>query len=317
MDPGMVENMMKTLAGNDPEMLKQAEQYWKMLDDMAESDPKNYKNFVDTNIKNGQEDFQKQKEAVKEKNTVKINQVDYQFSIKIDASLENLFAPSTKEKDAKVNTKEEDFLQKILKEEKDGMLDKEEKFPANGVIYLNFIKSVHVKSILDAKYNPANIDDVKSWHYIPFTMSKPLSDVKPTALGSVDSINLYYNIVLNDVLIVKAQKENALWRPQLAYLLDAIQKRIGSDRNHIQGKTMKSAKQELQYYKFKIDTFKFFKGYKGPSGKDSKMPKKIEIEVLPDQVEPNKKPDAPKNMFGDTNMKPSEIINSMLFKFFY
>ena len=61
--------------------LKQAEQYWKMLDDMSENDPNAYKNFVDTNIKNGQSEYKKQQESVKDSRTHKVNKDDYQFSI--------------------------------------------------------------------------------------------------------------------------------------------------------------------------------------------------------------------------------------------
>ena len=51
----MFADLLKGLSGGDPEMLKQAEQYWKMLDDMAEKEPTEYKQFIDSNMKQGEQ----------------------------------------------------------------------------------------------------------------------------------------------------------------------------------------------------------------------------------------------------------------------
>merc|ERR1712183_704862 len=115
-------------------MLKQAEQYWKMLDDMSESDPNAYKNFVDTNIKNGQSEMKKEQDAVRETRTHKVKKDDYQFSIKIFSTLENLFGDVNADKNGKANTQEQDFVNKILKEEKkkkDAGSNNEPKYPEN------------------------------------------------------------------------------------------------------------------------------------------------------------------------------------------
>lgn len=59
-----IEDLLKSLGG-DESMKKQANQLWKMLDDMADSDPDGYKKFIDTNMKKGMEVMKKEKEQKK------------------------------------------------------------------------------------------------------------------------------------------------------------------------------------------------------------------------------------------------------------
>lgn len=53
--------------GGDPSLKSQAESFWKMLDDLSESDPEGYKAFIQGNMKTGAEHLQKEKELI-EKN---------------------------------------------------------------------------------------------------------------------------------------------------------------------------------------------------------------------------------------------------------
>ena len=67
-----------------------------------------------------------------------------------------------------------------------------------------------------------------------------------------------------------------------------------------------------------METFKFFKGYKGPPGKNSQMPEKIELEPLPDVCDPNKKPEKlnKNGLFEKKDMNPMEMLNRNFFKIY-
>lgn len=52
------------LKGMDPSMMKQAEAMWKMLDDMAESSPEEYKKFIEANIKRGMAEAKEEKDKM-------------------------------------------------------------------------------------------------------------------------------------------------------------------------------------------------------------------------------------------------------------
>ena len=87
MDPTNIpgfENLMKSLSG-DENLQKQANQLWKMLDNMAESDPDEYKKFVETNIKSGMEDIKKEEQTKKEKKMRKISKDN--FYIRMDYTI--------------------------------------------------------------------------------------------------------------------------------------------------------------------------------------------------------------------------------------
>ena len=93
-------------------------------------------------------------------------------------------------------------------------------------VYLNFIRSDKVKGPLKADFSPAKIEDLKSWHVIPFTMTEPKIEDKPAAGGISKECNIYYNMVLNDTLLMSALRIKALWQPLLNYILDTAHKRM-------------------------------------------------------------------------------------------
>lgn len=49
------------LNGN-PELMKQMQGYWKMLDNMSESSPEEYKKFIDEQMKDMSSEIKKEKE---------------------------------------------------------------------------------------------------------------------------------------------------------------------------------------------------------------------------------------------------------------
>lgn len=107
---------------------------------------------------------------------------------------------------------------------------------------------------------------------IPFTLTEPKLESKPSAGGISSSCCVYYNIVLNDTLLVSAQRIKSLWQPLLNYILDTVHKRMMYDRNPVLKKFLAGPNKEIKYYKFDPASTKFFKGYKAPFGLDGKLP---------------------------------------------
>jgi hypothetical protein len=120
---------------------------------------------------------------------------------------------------------QDDYINKIIKETKAA----ETTLPdvsTTATVYLNFIKSGQVKGPLKTDFSPAKIEDIKTWHVIPFTLTEPKLEDKPSAGGISKECYVYYNIVLNDILLVSAQRIKALWQPLLNYILDTVHKRM-------------------------------------------------------------------------------------------
>lgn len=46
-----MQTVMESITSGDPEVKKQMEGYWKMLDEMAQSKPEEYKSYVDNQMK--------------------------------------------------------------------------------------------------------------------------------------------------------------------------------------------------------------------------------------------------------------------------
>lgn len=163
--------MMKSLSGSDPDMIKQCEQYWKMLDDMSEKDPNAYKTFIDSNMKNGKEHFAKEKEVEKEKHRKIIDKSDYQFTIQLNA---NLDTRSIGPEDSNENNNNEnaflknEFVKEKNKAENESLKD----IPSSATVFLNFIKSEHVKGPLNKEHKDAEVGNPKTWAIIPFTLSE-------------------------------------------------------------------------------------------------------------------------------------------------
>ncbi len=59
-------DFMKELGDMDPETKKQAENIWKMLDDMSQNNPDEYKNFIKKNMKEGFESMKEKKKNTKD-----------------------------------------------------------------------------------------------------------------------------------------------------------------------------------------------------------------------------------------------------------
>lgn len=68
----------------DDSQLKQAENIWKMLDDLSENNPESYKSFIKNNMQNGMEEMKKEKE--KKETSMKVD-AKPQFLLKMQATL--------------------------------------------------------------------------------------------------------------------------------------------------------------------------------------------------------------------------------------
>jgi hypothetical protein len=66
------------------DLLRQAENMWKMLDDLSENDPESYKKFVSTNIEQGKKTLEEQREAEIKDFTRTLAKDDFVATLKID-----------------------------------------------------------------------------------------------------------------------------------------------------------------------------------------------------------------------------------------
>jgi hypothetical protein len=74
-------NALLSSFGGDPSMKSQAEGFWKMLDDLSESDPEGYKAFIEGNMKTGVEHFQKEKEQIEKKITFPLEASQFAYEL--------------------------------------------------------------------------------------------------------------------------------------------------------------------------------------------------------------------------------------------
>jgi hypothetical protein len=90
MDPKSLLDKLKLGGSNDGALLQQMENMWKMLDDMAENDPDQYKSFVASNVKRGAEEIKKEKEKELEPYTFKTTDGTYIMTLVLPVSLKDV-----------------------------------------------------------------------------------------------------------------------------------------------------------------------------------------------------------------------------------
>ena len=74
-------NALISSFGGDPSMKSQAESFWKMLDDLSESDPEGYKAFIQGNMKTGAEHLQKEKEQIEKNITFPLESSQFAYQL--------------------------------------------------------------------------------------------------------------------------------------------------------------------------------------------------------------------------------------------
>ena len=72
---------MEAMTKGDPEMKKQIEGYWKMLDGMSQESPEEYKNFIDEQMKEMKEYEAQEKKQEEDKFSIK-SEAYFAFGIK-------------------------------------------------------------------------------------------------------------------------------------------------------------------------------------------------------------------------------------------
>ena len=73
--------------GDNKDLLKQAENMWKMLDDLADNNPDGYKSFISSNMEQGKQVMDEEREAKVKEFTRKIEKDSFKVTVKIDFKL--------------------------------------------------------------------------------------------------------------------------------------------------------------------------------------------------------------------------------------
>ena len=75
---------MDAKGGQNDDLLRQAENMWKMLDDLAENNPDGYKSFVSSNIEQGKQVIKEEKEAETKEFTKKLDKNSFKATLRIN-----------------------------------------------------------------------------------------------------------------------------------------------------------------------------------------------------------------------------------------
>lgn len=93
MDPKSLLSTLGLDKQADSGMIQQMENMWKMLDDMAEHDPEQYKSFVASNVKRGAEEIKKEKEKELEPYTCSTTEGTYLMTLALPVFLKDIQPP--------------------------------------------------------------------------------------------------------------------------------------------------------------------------------------------------------------------------------
>lgn len=85
-------NALLSSFGGDPSLKSQAESFWKMLDDLSDSDPEGYKAFIQGNMKTGAEHLLKEKEQIEKNITFSLDPARFAYELVVPLVL---YPPAT------------------------------------------------------------------------------------------------------------------------------------------------------------------------------------------------------------------------------
>ena len=146
----------------DPSMKKKADSLWKFLDDLHDSNPKEYNDFIKKHLDEGKKEMEKENEKELKTNGIQSEPV---ICVKI-----RLFELISGHKDAKLNQRDIKLFDFETTEElKDSQSEIKQKHLAKPCIYLNVWKSDKVKAPLDKNRAYADVKDDKTWAIIPIS----------------------------------------------------------------------------------------------------------------------------------------------------
>ncbi|CAD8211474.1 unnamed protein product [Paramecium octaurelia] len=227
----------------------QAQHIWKMLDDMAASDPQAYKQFVEKNIQAGMEEMKIEKQQKIEELSIV---PQFAYSMKIWG---NLLKQTINELESKLLLKQNELKQENFQFDK---LEKRTKF------YINLLHHERVLGAFDKNDTPT--DNPAQFNLIPLS----ISDVQIGKSTSFNTQVYYYDIVINTDVFKKINRQILQ-----SIIIDTLQKRIELDKNPVKFVYFKA------FYKFEIPSLKIInKQYKycGP-----KKPLKMLLEPQADK----------------------------------
>ncbi|KAL4482782.1 hypothetical protein ABPG72_022342 [Tetrahymena utriculariae] len=182
---GLLNQIAGSMGGLNNDQLKQAENIWKMLDDLSESNPEGYKNFVKNNLQNGFEEIKKEKdEKIQE---LKVN-ADPAFLLKMQATLQSF----------KLKKEEHplyESLRVIGQDTKKKLADIKKQIDKEVKIYINVLMSSRDRAPINEQGK--EIDQIKQteeWKVIPYSVQES-EQRKSESLGNMV---YFYNFVIND-----------------------------------------------------------------------------------------------------------------------
>jgi hypothetical protein len=191
-NPEEMADMMKVFqdAMSEPGMKGKADMYWKMLDDMAEKDPKEYDKFVNDHISEGKEEIKKEKDKDRDTNGI-------ESKVFLCAKLKVIEIANTKDEEADIKLFEFDSSNEILRPGQGpsrSYLDKPH-------VFLNICHSPKVLGPLTKDFKQANIEDNNTWKIIPVSFERECD--------STDDL-VIYDAHINSEIIATISKDRKI-----------------------------------------------------------------------------------------------------------
>ena len=203
----------------DDSQLKQAENIWKMLDDLSENNPESYKSFVKNNMENGMDEMKKEKEKK-------------EASMKVDAKPALLLKMQATLQTLKLDKEIENPVYEKLKVLKNPNIDKfsevKMKLDKEVKIYVNVLQSSRVRKPLSL--NGKEVVDLKAmetWKIIPYSVQDPVQR-KSESLGN---IVYFYEFVVNDEACQLMGSSPVLTEQLITFVVDKMTTCLKEHRN--------------------------------------------------------------------------------------
>ena len=196
---------------------KQMEDMWKMLDDMAQNDPTEYKKLIDEQMTEMKSEIGKEKEVEEKKQTI---QSEAAFCTKMRV------AKIVEEKDRKKKAKEGegiklfDFAGSQIKESFAESQEKAEPLE-EPIIYLNVVYHDSVVPPLDKGRDIADPKNDREWLIIPMVFSAP-KERKNIEGKRV----LTYDCHINTVVLLRMKEEARAMRSITNYMILKFQEHV-------------------------------------------------------------------------------------------
>lgn len=214
-----MQTVFETMTSGDPEMKKQMEGYWKMLDEMATGDPEEYKKYVGKQM---QEMHQYDaEETKKEEDKYSITSTPYfAFCVRPAKILEqSKSTPPETKNDGGI--KLFDFGQtEEIKESFQANRETEE--PLDGPkLYLNIVHHERVLPPLDAQKNLADPTNDLGWQIIPMLFTVP---IKRRNMANVEC--WHFDAHVNTCVMEKMRKSQDRFKAVWNYIIMRFQNHV-------------------------------------------------------------------------------------------